>query len=160
MPQQLRVGVVSCGEVTQIIHLPTLKELRDFFTVVALCDVSPSVLRAVGDGCRRARLYADYRDLVADPDIDAVLVCNPDAYHAEVVIAAIEAGKHVLLEKPICLNLREADAILAAEAGSHVTVQVGYMRRYAPAYIAAVAATAKVRSEIVLARVHDVIGPN
>ena len=116
MPQQLRVGVVGCGEVTQIIHLPTLHELRDFFTVDRALRCQPIGSAAVGAGCRGARLYADYRELVADPAIDAVLVCNPDAYHAEVVIAAIRAGKHVLLEKPICLNLGEADAMIAAEA--------------------------------------------
>jgi predicted dehydrogenase len=160
MAKHIRVGVVGCGEVTQIIHLPTLRELRDVFTVTALCDVSPFVLATVGSGYPQARLFREYRLLVTDPDVDAVLVANPDAYHADVVIAAITAGKHVLLEKPICITLAEADAMIAAEASAAVTVQVGYMRRYAPAYVEAVAATASVRSEIVLARIHDVIGPN
>ena len=160
MASQIRVGIVGCGEVAQIIHLPTLHELRDLFSVTALCDVSPSVLAGVGAMHPGARLYADYRQLVADPTVDAVLVGNPDAYHAEAVIAAIAAGKHVLLEKPIAVTIRDADAMIAAEAKAKVTVQVGYMRRYAPAYVEAVAAVEKLRSDIVLARVHDVIGPN
>jgi len=160
MTGEIRVGVIGCGEATQILHIPTLKELRDLFAITALCDVSPSVLAGVGAGCPGALLFADYRQLVADPNVDAVLVANPDAYHAEAVIAAIEAGKHVLIEKPIAVTLAEVDAMIAAEGKAGVTVQVGYMRRYAPAYVEAVAAAAKVRGDIVLARVHDVIGPN
>lgn len=160
MAERIRVGVVGCGEVSQIIHLPALMELRDLFSVTALCDVSPAVLAAVGAPFAGARLYPDYRQLVADPAVDAVLVGSPDAYHADTVVAAIRAGKHVLLEKPIAVTIAEADAMIAAEAESPVTVQVGYMRRYAPAYVDAVALVAKVRSDIALARVHDVIGLN
>ncbi|MBM3525249.1 MAG: Gfo/Idh/MocA family oxidoreductase [Alphaproteobacteria bacterium] len=160
MAGPLRVGVIGCGEVTQIIHLPALFELRDLFTLTALCDVSPSVLTAVGAMHPGVRLHADERALLADDNVDAVLIGSPDAYHAGTVIAAIGAGKHVLLEKPIALTIAEADAMIAAEAMGRVTVQVGYMRRYAPAFVEAVAAVAKLRGDIVLARVHDVIGPN
>ena len=160
MAGPLRVGVIGCGEVTQIIHLPALHELRELFTVTALCDVSPSVLAALGAMHPGSRRYTDYRKLLADPAVDVVLVANPDAYHAEAVTTAIAAGKHVLLEKPIAVTIADADAMIAAESKAKVTVQVGYMRRYAPAYVEAVAAVARLRSDIVLARVHDVIGPN
>ena len=160
MAGPIRVGIVGCGEVTQIIHLPALIELRDLFAVTALCDVSPSVLASVGAPFAGIHLFADYRQLVEDPAVDVVLVCNPDAYHADVVISAVRAGKHVLLEKPIAVTLADADAMIAAESRSNAMVQVGYMRRYAPAFVEAVALAAKVRSDIVLARVHDVIGPN
>src|SRR5258708_27755152 len=112
MTNQMRLGMVGCGEVAQIIHVPALQELRDLFAITALCDVSPSVLGAVGARCPGAALFGDYRKLVTDTTVDAVLVGNPDAYHAEVVIAAIEAGKHVLLEKPITVTLAAADAML------------------------------------------------
>ena len=160
MAGPIRVGIVGCGAATQIIHLPALIELRALFAVTALCDVSPSVLASVGAPFPGVRLFADYRQLVEDPAVDAVLVGNPDAYHADVVIAAIRAGKHVLLEKPIAVTLAETDAMIAAESHSAATVQVGYMRRYAPAFVEAVALAAEVRGDIVLARVHDVIGPN
>jgi predicted dehydrogenase len=160
MAKQIRIGIVGCGEVGQIIHIPALLELRDLFAISALCDVSPSVLSNVGMHCPGAALYPDYRQLVADPAVDAVLVGNPDAFHAEAVIAAVKAGKHVLLEKPIAVTLAEGDAMIAAEKAAGVTVQVGYMRRYAPAYVEAVARVATMRNDIVLARVHDVIGPN
>ena len=109
---RLRIGVIGCGEVAQIMHLPSLYQLDDLFTVTALCDVSNRVLQAVGDHWNVTNRYLDYRDLIAHADVDAVLVANPDAYHARAVLAAIAAGKHVLIEKPMCMTLQEADAII------------------------------------------------
>jgi predicted dehydrogenase len=157
--QQLRVGIVGCGEVTQILHLPSLAQLPEQFAVTALCDVSDHVLQTVGDRWRVARRHHDYRDLLAQGDVDVALVANPDAYHAEVALAAIAAGKHVLIEKPMCMTLREADAIRAAQERAGVTVQVGYMRRYAPAFVEACRMLPEL-GPIRLARVHDVLGWN
>jgi predicted dehydrogenase len=160
MPEPIRVGVVGCGEVAQIIHLPTLRDLGDRFRVTALCDVSRAVLDAVARTVPGAATTLDFRALVARDDVDAVLICNPHVYHAEVAIAAMQAGKHVLIEKPMCITLDEADALLAAEEAAGVVAQVGFMRRHAPAFTEAVARLAPLRGEIVLARVHDVIGAN
>lgn len=157
--QRLRIGIVGCGEVTQIIHLPSLYQLAEQFAVTALCDVSDQVLEAVSEQWRVPNRYRDYQQLVAQDDVDAVLVANPDAYHAAVTLAAIAAGKHVLVEKPMCMTLREADEIGAAQAQAGVVVQVGYMRRYAPAFVEAIGTLAEL-GEIRLARVHDVIGHN
>lgn len=160
MSQKIRVGIVGCGEVAQVIHLPALRDLADLFTVTALCDVSPSVLDSVGQQWPAAARHADYRDLVASAEVDAVLVANPNVYHAEVAIAAMQCGKHVLIEKPFCVSLAEADALEAAAEAAGVTVQVGFMRRHAPAFTEAVQHLARRRDDIILARVHDVIGPN
>ena len=156
---KLRIGIIGCGEVTQIMHLPSLTQLSGLFTVTALCDVSNQVLHAVGDHWNVPKRYLDYRDLVAQADVDAVLVANPDAYHAPATLAAIAAGKHVLVEKPMCISLQEADAIIAAQASAGVTVQVGYMRRYAPAFVEACRLVPEL-GPIRLARVHDVLGWN
>jgi len=157
--QQLRVGIVGCGEVTQIMHLPSLAQLADHFTVTALCDVSQQVLQAVGEQWRVPKRYQDYHDLLAQQDVDVVLIANPNAYHAKATVAAVEAGKHVLIEKPMCITLREADEIIAAQARAGVTVQVGYMRRYAPAFVEACQLMPQL-GPIRLARVHDVLGWN
>src|SRR3954451_16776441 len=90
---RVRVGIVGCGEVTQIMHLPTLAQLADLFEVTALCDVSPRVLDGVGAAWSVGRRFADVAALVACEDVDAVLVANPDGFHAEVTLAAIAAGK-------------------------------------------------------------------
>ena len=134
----VRVGIVGCGEVTQLMHLPSLSQLQDQFQVTALCDISPNVVTQVADTWNVAKRFHDYRELVAQADVDAVLIASPNAYHAAVVLDAIAAGKHVLVEKPMCITFREADAIIAAASERpQVTVQVGYMRRYAPAFVEA-----------------------
>jgi predicted dehydrogenase len=160
MPKAVRVGVVGCGEVAQIIHLPTLCDLSDLFEVAALCDVSGAVLERVGAQWSSAERYADPHLLIDDRRVDAVLIANPHVYHTETALAAMRAGKHVLIEKPMCVNLVEADALLECERRSGVVAQVGFMRRYAPAFVEAAAKISAVRSEIILARVHDVIGGN
>lgn len=160
--EQLRVGIVGCGEVVQIIHLPTLYRLPDLFRVTAVCDVSQAVLDGVGAHWNVQKRYLHYEDLVDDPNVDVVLVANPNAYHAPVMLAAIAAGKHVLVEKPAAMNLVECDAVLAAQEGSGVTVQVAYMRRYAPAFEQACTIVGKMQAkgDIRFARVHDIIGHN
>ncbi len=157
--KRLRIGIVGCGEVTQIIHLPTLYQLGDLYQVTALCDASETVLAGVGGAWGIAARTTDYRALAALEDVDAVLIASPNANHAEAAIAALEAGKHVLVEKPMCLNLAENEAIIAAKERAGKIVQVGTMRRYAPAFLEA-CRIVKGMGEIHLAQVHDVIGRN
>lgn len=156
---RLRVGIVGCGEVTQILHLPSLYQLNHLFEVTALCDISPNVLNGVGDVWNVRRRYPDYHDLVTDSEIDVVLVANPNVDHAETILAAARAGKHVLVEKPMCVTLEEADAVIAAERETGVTIQIGYMRRYAPAFVEACQHVAALET-IRFARVHDFLGEN
>src|ERR1700722_11190659 len=82
--RRLRVGLVGCGEVTQIIHWPSLSQLPDQFAVTALCDVSPLILEQLGRLWNVDILVTDHRELVACNEVDAVLVANPNAFHAEV----------------------------------------------------------------------------
>jgi len=156
---RIRVGVIGCGEVTQIIHLPTLAQLADRYEVTALCDISPGVLHGVADVWGIERRVQDATALAASEDVDVVLVANPDAYHAGATLAAVAAGKDVLVEKPMCLNVRECDEIVAAADAAGAIVQVGYMRRHAAALTEAKRALAEL-GEIRYARVHDFIGEN
>jgi predicted dehydrogenase len=157
--RRLRVGVIGCGEAAQILHLPTLAQLADRFEVTALCDISRTVLAGVGDRWGVARRLTDYHELAALDDVDAVVICNPDPFHADAALAAIAHGKDVLVEKPMSLNARECDEVVAAAERAGAIVQVGYMRRHAPALAEAKALLAEM-GEIRLARVHDLIGFN
>jgi predicted dehydrogenase len=157
--RRLRVGFVGCGEVTQIVHWPSLYQLPNQFEVTALCDVSPRILDQLGKQWNIRTLAMDHRQLVTSDEVDAVLVANPNAFHAEVTLDAIAAGKHVLVEKPMCITRREADQIIAAQKESKVVVQVGYMRRYAPAFLKG-CDLVKEMKEIRFARVRDFIGSN
>jgi predicted dehydrogenase len=151
--------MVGCGEVTQIIHRPSLDYLADLYEVTALCDISPRIVEELGKHWNVDNLTTDHRELVSRSDVDAVLVANPNAFHAEVTLDAIAAGKHVLVEKPMCITRREAEQIIIAEKSSDIVVQVGYMRRYAPAFLDACAMVKKM-GEIKFARVRDFIGFN
>jgi predicted dehydrogenase len=157
--RKIRVGIVGCGEVTQIMHWPSLFQLADRFEVTALCDVSAPVLAELGRLWNIGSLAINHRELVTRQNVDAVLIANPNAFHAEVVLDAIAAGKHVLVEKPMCVTRREADQIISAQKTSNVVVQVGYMRRYAPAFLEACEVVRKM-GEIKFARVRDFIGFN
>jgi predicted dehydrogenase len=133
MMGRVRIGVLGCGLVAQVMHLPHLRELDDQFEIAALCDLSPAVLAALGPRYGVARRLTDWRDLVSLPDIDAVLICTPGS-HAEAAVAAARAGKHLLVEKPMCLSLVEADAMIAAAEEARVALMVAYMKRYDPGY--------------------------
>jgi predicted dehydrogenase len=113
---RLRVGVIGCGTVAQIMWLPNLRELDEHFELAAICDLSPALLQSLGDYYGVERRFLDYRDLVAE-QLDAVIVLTPGS-HAPQAIAALEAGKHVIVEKPMCFTLHEADAMIAAAAGA------------------------------------------
>src|SRR3954454_18052674 len=132
--RRLRIGVIGCGTVAQIMHLPYLHSLPDLFEIAALSDLSSALVQAMGKkyGVPAEHCYTGYQQMLL-ADIDAVLVLTAGS-HAPPVIAAIEAGKHVLVEKPLCFTLREADAIIAATAKHNVKVMVAYMKRYDPGY--------------------------
>ena len=103
--------------------------------LVAVQDFDPARARAVADRCG-GRAMETAEALIADPDVDAVLVCAPDATHAPLAIAAIEAGKPVLVEKPLADSLAAARTVVAAEIkGGRRLVQVGFMRRFDPGYL-------------------------
>jgi predicted dehydrogenase len=157
--KRIKVGIIGCGEVTQINHLPSLNFLSDLFEVTAISDVSAQVLEGVGTKYNIQKRFLAYRDLVKLSDVDAVLITTPHVYHVEQTLAALEEGKHVLVEKPMAMTLEDADKMIEAQKQTGLIVQVGYMRRYATAFIEAVSRV-KNLDGIRLARVHDVIGWN
>ncbi|MDX6410647.1 MAG: hypothetical protein QOE91_163, partial [Gaiellaceae bacterium] len=129
----VRVGVVGGGLVAQAEHLPYLSAQRDRFTVAALAEPSATVRDALGARYGIAALYADYRSLLDAGGVDALIVCSPAGTHAEVVLAGLDAGLDVFVEKPMCITVADADAIIAARDRAGKVVQVGTMKRHDPA---------------------------
>lgn len=156
------VGVVGCGVIAQVMHLPYLEVIPEF-RITALCDLSPSQVNAVGERYHvpANRRYTDFRELVASPDVDAVLVLAGGS-HAPPAIAAAEAGKHVFVEKPMCFTPREADAMIAAAEAAGVQLMVGYMKAYDPTYRTAREFWQRMRQEdeVRFIRVHDICHNN
>ncbi len=157
--KRLGVGIVGCGEAAQIMHLPALRLLGERFEVRVVCDASPDVAERVGERWGVSRRVTDWSQAIKDPSLDVVLVTAPHALHAPVTTAALEQGKHVLVEKPMCLTMREADAIAVAQERHRRVVQVGYMRRHAPAFAEA-RRMVETMGGVRLARIHDVLGHN
>jgi predicted dehydrogenase len=128
---KVRIGVVGCGLVAQIAHLPYLQELSHLFEISALCDLSPGLIGELGRRYDVPGRYQDYRELL-EHDLDAVFVLTRD--HTPVAIAAAESGKHVFVEKPLCFNLEQADEMIHSAQRNKVKLMVGYMKRYDPGY--------------------------
>ncbi|MEO9338307.1 Gfo/Idh/MocA family oxidoreductase [Mesorhizobium sp. SB112] len=133
----IRVGLIGLGEVAQSIHLPVLSDQRDRWVIAGLYDVSPSLLNLCQSRYPTATAFDSAEALIDAPDIDAVFVLSSDDTHGRFVRTAIQANKHILLEKPACLTVREIDELLALSQDYAKTIFVGYMRRYAPAYLTA-----------------------
>ena len=112
----IRVGLVGLGEVAQSIHLPVLSDQRDSWLVSGIYDVSPSLMALCTSEYPTAKAFETAEALINSPDIDAVFILSSDETHSRFVRAAIQANKHVLLEKPACLTVREIDELLAADA--------------------------------------------
>ncbi len=129
---KVRIGVVGCGAIAQVQHLPFLTELAEEFEVAAVCDVSPSAAEYAARLYHVPSQFTDYRYLL-DADVDAVLLCHTDP-KTEVAVAAFEAGKHVFIEKPLCFSREEASEIIAAAQRSGKVAQAGYVKLYEPAY--------------------------
>jgi predicted dehydrogenase len=133
MTDRLKVGVVGAGVIAQVMHLNYLRELSDRFEVVALCDISDENVANNADRYDIGKRYTDWREMLDDADIDAVFILTSGS-HAPIAIAAANAGKHVLVEKPMCFSVAEGLEMKAAADAAGVTLMVAYPKRYDPAF--------------------------
>jgi len=131
---RVRVGVVGCGMVAQAEHLQHLDALPDRFELVAVADPSRTVREAMAARYGARGAYEDHRSLLEAGGVDAIVVASPAATHATVAVDALDAGVHVFVEKPLCITLADVDRIIAKRDQARRIVQVGYMKRYDPAW--------------------------
>ena len=120
--EPIRVGIVGCGRISGL-HALGYKGREDA-RIKAVCDTKRARAREKANAWGVDRVYADYRDLLADPEIDLVELLVPHHLHAEMTIAACEAGKQVSVQKPMALNVAEADAMIEAAERAGVTLRV------------------------------------
>ena len=132
MPAPVHFGLIGTGWIGRF-HAETLAHRLADATLVAVAD--PDL--AAAERLNAPRTYPDPRELIADPGVDAVAICSPAATHADLVVAAARAGKHVFCEKPMALTLDDADRAIAAADDAGVALQVGFNRRFAADFAAA-----------------------
>ncbi|KAA0965487.1 Gfo/Idh/MocA family oxidoreductase [Sporosarcina sp. ANT_H38] len=124
----LKVGVIGGGSISEFHINPYMK--NDEVELVALCDSNEQRLVKVGERYSVTELYSNYEELLRNSEIDAVSICTWNNTHAVIAIAALEAGKHVLVEKPLCMTVEQAEAVESAVKKSGKILQVGFVRRH------------------------------
>jgi len=135
----VRVGLIGAGRMGSF-HAENLAWRVPGAILAAVGDPQPGAAEALTHKLGVAKAYSDLHALLQDPEIDAVAIAAPARTHAEWVIAAAEAGKHVFCEKPMAVTLDEADRAIAAAKSAGVVLQVGFNRRFDSGFAAAIAA--------------------
>ena len=130
------VGLVGCGRIARLFHLPVLASL-DGVRLVGVADPDPQAAAAVRQVAPGAAVVPSVGDLLALDGVDAIVVCVPTDRHAEVACAALAAGRHVYVEKPLALDLAQAMAVVEARERAGTVGMVGFNLRFHPAYASA-----------------------
>jgi predicted dehydrogenase len=134
--RRLRVGILGCGPIAQFAHLQSCVKAANA-DLYAICDAAPDLLARMTATYAPAHSFAEYDAMLADPALEAVIVATSDAFHVPMAIRALEAGKHVLCEKPIGMSVAEVLSLRDAVRRSGRVLQVGHMKRFDPALEAA-----------------------
>ena len=127
-----RIGIVGCGGIANQKHFPALKNAADRVELVAFCDLirERAENAAKEFGAPDAKIYVDYHELLKDESIEIVYVLTPNVAHCPISVAAFEAGKHVLCEKPMAASVEDAEKMMEAWKKSGKMFTIGYQNRF------------------------------
>ncbi|SFE56755.1 Predicted dehydrogenase [Paenibacillus catalpae] len=133
MSKLLKIGIIGCGGIANGKHLPALSKNKNV-EIVAFCDIVEERAAEAQQkyGTEGSKVYSDYRELIADPSIDVVHVLTPNDSHSFITIDSLEAGKHVMCEKPMAKTASEARAMLDAAKRTGKKLTIGYNNRFRP----------------------------
>jgi len=126
---KLHFGIIGAGSIGKV-HAETLAFRMPESQIVAITDVNREAAQSLAARCGIATIAGSSAEIIADPRVDAVLICSPTDTHADLIVAAAEAGKHIFCEKPIAFSLAKIDAGLAAVRAAGVQLQIGFNRRF------------------------------
>ena len=135
MVQPLKVGLIGTGSIANL-HVPAFTRFPNQVQLTALCDIREEAVQRFARNTRAAAVYTDAARMLREADIEAVDICTIHDQHAPLAIAAAEAGKHVLLEKPMATSMKACRDILAATDKAGVTFMVAQQLRHLPSYAA------------------------
>ncbi|MEV0183222.1 Gfo/Idh/MocA family oxidoreductase [Streptomyces sp. NPDC050625] len=126
-----RIALIGCGRIAQVAHAPALEKAENI-QLMAVCDPSHEVARAVAQRYGVPIVTTDPQTLLSNPDIEAVLIAAPDRFHHQLAEAALKAGKHVLVEKPLASTTEDCESLVELSRQSGLKLQVGAMKRHDP----------------------------
>ena len=127
--RRLKVGVLGCGPIAQAAHFESAAKAGNA-DLYAICDVAEDLLERMAWTHKPAKTFNNYEKMLADPGLDAVIVATSDAFHVAASIAALQAGKHVLCEKPVGVAVKEVENLKRIVARSDRRLQIGHMKRF------------------------------
>lgn len=127
--KQLKVGVLGCGTISQAAHFDACRKARNV-ELYAICDVADDLLQKMSVVHDVRNAYTDYDSMLADPQLDAVIIGIADQFHVSAALKAIAAGKHVLVEKPLGTTIEECEQLSDRVRASGLILQVGNMKRF------------------------------
>lgn len=130
MGKKLKIGIIGSGGIAQNAHMKGYAAIPDQCEMVAVCDVNPDTAKQAAEKFNVQKTYTDYRELLADPEIDAVSVATPNKFHLQPTVDALNAGKHVLCEKPLGMNADECRKMCRAAEDTGKLLQVGLNMRF------------------------------
>lgn len=128
---KLRVGLMGVGAIAQVVHLPVLARLENV-DLVAVCDVDQPRAQAIAARFGIPNVYSDDDDVFASDDIDAIIICSPSHLHESQAIAGLQAGKHVLVEKPLALTAEAAQRVIEVAEKTDRTLMIAMNNRWRP----------------------------
>lgn len=131
--KKVKYGIIGCGGIANGKHMPAIQKLPDV-EMVAFCDIIVERAEKANEeyGNGKGQVFADYKEMLKKADIDAVCVCTPNSSHCELTVAALNAGKHVICEKPMATSYAEALQMIEARDKAGKTLTIGYQNRYRP----------------------------
>ncbi len=130
---RLKAGIIGCGGIANGKQMPGIKQ-TGMVDMIAFCDIvlQKAEKAATEYGTADAKVFSDYKELLKDDSIDIVYVCTPNRSHSEITVAALNAGKHVMCEKPMAINSAEAKKMVEAAKSNNKVLTIGYQNRFRP----------------------------
>ncbi|HET9475441.1 MAG TPA: Gfo/Idh/MocA family oxidoreductase [Steroidobacteraceae bacterium] len=129
--KKLGIGILGCGPISQFAHLESVQKSRNA-VLAAVCDTDEGLAKHFGRFYDARKIYLDYDQMLADPDVEAIIIGVSDAFHVPAALKALAAGKHVLCEKPVGIAVEEVVELEAAVGKSGRILQIGHMLRFDP----------------------------
>src|SRR5215475_7473641 len=134
--RRLRIGLLGCGPISQAAHLDAIRKARNA-DLYAICDVATGLTDRLAAVCQPGAVYNDFAAMLADPQVEAVVIAVADQFHVPLCRQALAAGKPVLIEKPLGVTVEECEDLRDLVVQTGLVFQVGNNRRFEPGMTAA-----------------------